>query len=47
MEASRQVNMDADVAYHEKSSVTLEWLARLESVVLDEIGELKKMMKAE
>ena len=37
----------SDAAYHEKPSVTLERLARLESVMLDEIAELKKMMKAE
>ena len=36
-----------DAAYHEKPSVTLERLARLESVMLDEIAEIKKMMKDE
>ena len=34
-------------AYHEKPSVTLERLARLESVMMSEIEEIKKMMKAE
>ncbi len=37
----------ADAVYHEKPSVTLERLARLESVMLDEIEEIKKMMNAE
>ncbi len=47
LSASRYRQVDADVAYHEKPSVTLERLARLESVMLDEIAELKKMMEAE
>jgi hypothetical protein len=34
-------------AYHEKPSVTLERLARLESVMMSEIGELKQIMKDE
>ena len=37
----------ADAVYHEKPSVTLERLARLEGVMLDEIEEIKKMMKDE
>jgi hypothetical protein len=36
--------MEADAAYHEKPAVTLERLARLESVMLDEIEELKKLV---
>jgi type I restriction enzyme M protein len=47
LSASRYRQVDADAAYHEKPSVTLERLARLEGVMLDEIAELKKMMKAE
>lgn len=43
METSRQVNMEADAAYHEKPSVTLERLARLESVMMDEINELRRI----
>jgi hypothetical protein len=35
----------ADALYHEKPSVTLERLARLEQVMLDEIKELKKILK--
>jgi len=41
METSRQVK--ADATYHEKPSVTLERLARLEEAMLDEIAELKKL----
>jgi len=37
----------ADAAYHEQPSVTLERLARLESVMASEIEEIKKMMKDE
>ena len=47
LSASRYRQVDADAAYHEKPSVTLERLARLESVMLSEISELKKMMKDE
>jgi len=47
LSASRYRQVEADAAYHEQPSVTLERLARLESVMLDEIAELKKMMKAE
>ena len=47
LSASRYRQVDADAVYHEKPSVTLERLARLESVMLDEISELKKMMKDE
>ena len=47
LSASRYRQMDADAVYHEKPSVTLERLARLEGVMLDEIAELKKMMKDE
>jgi type I restriction enzyme M protein len=45
LSASRYRQMDADAAYHEKPSVTLERLARLENVMLDEINELKKSLK--
>jgi len=34
-----------DTLYHEKPSVTLEHLAQLESVMLDEINELQKSLK--
>ena len=47
LSASRYRQVDADLAYHEKPSVTLERLARLESVMMSEIEELKKMMKDE
>ncbi|WKZ38707.1 MAG: class I SAM-dependent DNA methyltransferase [Anaerolineales bacterium] len=47
LSASRYRQVEADAAYHEQPSVTLERLARLESVMLDEIAELKKTMKAE
>lgn len=44
LSASRYRQVDADAAYHEKPSVTLERLARLESVMMSEIGELKKLV---
>ena len=44
LSASRYRQVDADVAYHEKPSVTLERLARLEEVMLDEIEELGKLV---
>ncbi|MBK8619177.1 MAG: N-6 DNA methylase [Anaerolineales bacterium] len=47
LSASRYRQVDADAVYHEKPSVTLERLARLESVMMSEIEEIKKMMKAE
>lgn len=47
LSASRYRQMEADAAYHEQPSLTLERLARLESVMLSEIDELKKMMKDE
>lgn len=47
LSASRYRHTDADAAWHEQPSVTLERLARLESVMLDEISEMKKMMKDE
>lgn len=34
-----------DAAYHEKPSVTLERLARLEQVMMDELRELKDLLK--
>jgi type I restriction enzyme M protein len=45
LSASRYRQVDADAVYHEKPSVTLERLARLESVMQDEISELKKLLK--
>jgi multidrug resistance efflux pump len=47
LSASRYRQVDADAVYHEKPSVTLERLARLESVMMSEIEEIKKMMKDE
>jgi hypothetical protein len=38
---------DGFAAYHEKPAVTLERLARLERVMLEEIEELRKMMNDE
>ena len=46
LSASRYRQVDADAAYHEKPSVTLERLARLESVMLDEIRELGKLVNS-
>jgi type I restriction enzyme M protein len=45
LSASRYRQVDADAAYHEQPSVTLERLARLEKVMSDEIEELKKLVK--
>jgi type I restriction enzyme M protein len=45
LSASRYRQVDADATYHEKPSVTLARLSRLEQVMLDEIEELKKIMK--
>jgi type I restriction enzyme M protein len=45
LSASRYRQVDADALYHEKPSVTLERLARLESVMMSEIEELKKLVK--
>jgi hypothetical protein len=47
MEIGKQVKIQADAVYHEKPAVTLERLARLEGVMMSEIEEIKKMMKAE
>lgn len=44
LSASRYRQVDADAAYHERPAVTLERLARLESVMLDEIRELGKLV---
>ena len=44
LSASRYRQADADATYHEKPSVTLERLARLEGVMLDEIKELGKLV---
>jgi len=45
LSASRYRQVEADAAYHEQPSVTLERLARLESVMASEIEELKKLVK--
>jgi len=45
LSASRYRQADADAAYHEKPSVTLERLRRLEQVMASEIEELKKLVK--
>ena len=45
LSASRYRQVDADAAYHEKPSVTLERLARLESVMLDEIDSIRELLK--
>jgi type I restriction enzyme M protein len=44
LSASRYRQVDADAVYHEKPSVTLERLARLEGVMMSEIDELKKLV---
>ena len=44
LSASRYRQVDTDAAYHEKPSVTLERLRRLEQVMLDEISELKDLL---
>jgi type I restriction enzyme M protein len=44
LSASRYRQVDTDAAYHEKPSVTLERLSRLEQVMLDEINELKELL---
>jgi type I restriction enzyme M protein len=45
LSASRYRQVDADAAYHEKPSVTLERLRRLEQLMTSEIDELKKLLK--
>jgi len=45
LSASRYRQVDSDAAYHEKPSVTLERLARLESVMLDEVKQLRDLLK--
>ncbi len=47
LSASRYRQVDADAAYHESPAVTLERLARLEQVMLDEIRELGKLVSGE
>jgi hypothetical protein len=37
--------VEAEAAYHEKPSVTLKRVARLEQVMMNEIEELKKLVK--
>jgi hypothetical protein len=37
---------DGFAAYHEKPAVTLERLARLEGVMLEEIEELRKLVSS-
>jgi hypothetical protein len=44
LSASRCRLADADAAYHEKPSLTLERLAQLESVMLDENQALREML---
>ncbi len=44
LSASRYRQVDADAVYHEKPSVTLERLARLEKVMLGEIETLNKTL---
>jgi type I restriction enzyme M protein len=44
LSASRYRQADADAVYHEQPSVTLERLARLEQVMMDEIRELGKLV---
>jgi type I restriction enzyme M protein len=43
LSASRYRQVEADAAYHEKPAVTLERLARLERVMLEEIEELREL----
>jgi type I restriction enzyme M protein len=45
LSASRYRQVDADAVYHEKPSVTLERLARLENIMVSEIEEIKKLLK--
>ncbi len=45
LSASRYRQVDADAVYHEKPSVTLERLARLEEIMVGEIKEIKKLLK--
>jgi type I restriction enzyme M protein len=45
LSASRYRQVDADAVYHEKPSVTLERLARLEKIMVSEIEEIKKLLK--
>jgi len=45
LSASRYRQVEADAAYHEQPSVTLERLARLESVMLDEINSINELLK--
>src|SRR5512138_701791 len=45
LSASRYRQMEADAAYHEQPSVTLERLARLEGVMMDEINELRGILE--
>jgi type I restriction enzyme M protein len=47
LSASRYRRVEADAAYHERPVVTLERLARLEQVMLDEIRELGKLVNGE
>ncbi|MCE7906453.1 MAG: N-6 DNA methylase, partial [Anaerolineae bacterium CFX3] len=47
LSASRYRHAEADAAYHEAPAVTLERLARLEGVMLEEIRELGKLVNGE
>ncbi|HMM99226.1 MAG TPA: hypothetical protein PKC99_09480, partial [Anaerolineales bacterium] len=44
LSASRYRQVEADAAYHEAPAATLERLARLEGVMLEEIRELGKLV---
>ncbi len=47
LSASRYRQVEADAAYHEAPAVTLERLARLEGVMLEEIEALKRLVSGE
>jgi len=47
MKTGRQVHKETGAAYHERPAVTLERLARLEQVMLDEIQEIGKLVNGE
>ena len=45
LSASRYRQADNDETYHESPQVTLEHLSRLEQVMLNEINQLKELLK--
>jgi type I restriction enzyme M protein len=45
LSANRYRQVDADIVYHESPSVTLDRLSRLEQVMLDEMNDLKNLLK--